>query len=533
MDNLDESKGQGNTPQQSEQPSKLNGSDDDQNHEHHAPQNPIQAAIAKLNEDPGAIFDQYILLAIRQLRTSNPAEFARIRQQVKTSGQVQMTMFDQLTSQKATDEETSDVDRKFNLSKMIEPWHTPVSGAELLEDITEAIRRYIICDKETARATALWCVMTWLVDVISVCPIANITAPEKRCGKSTLLSIIQRLARKALPSSGISPSALFRSLEKWQPTLIIDEVDTFLSENEGARGILNAGFTRDQAYIIRCEGDDHEPKPFNVWGAKALCGIGKIADTLADRSIPLNLRRKLSDEKAERLRHSDPGMWETLRRQIASFADDVAEQINTARPAEIEGLNDRANDCWEPLLAIAEAAGGDWPAYARQAAIALHGLEEETPTIGVELLMDIKSVFDRRGANKIFTADLLAALMEDEEAPWSSWNRGKPMTDRQLAKRLKDYNIKSADQRIGLEHKKGYDKNQFTDAWKRYTTRTPPVVSTTPRQPTNGAACSDFSRATDTSDDADKKTLQLTDDAACRGVADKKGGSSGVWGCDS
>ncbi|MBN0810054.1 DUF3631 domain-containing protein, partial [Pseudomonas aeruginosa] len=110
---------------------------------------------------------------------------------------------------------------------------------------------------------------------------------------------------------------------------------------------------------------------FNVWGAKALCGIGKIADTLADRSIPLRLRRRVAGEKVERLRHSDPVMWERLQAKLARWTADNAVTVGDARPAPIQGLNDRANDCWEPLLAIAEAAGGHWPKSARQAAIVL------------------------------------------------------------------------------------------------------------------------------------------------------------------
>jgi len=162
------------------------------------------------------------------------------------------------------------------------------------------------------------------------------------------------LANRPLQVSNIAPAALYRSIELWAPTLLIDEVDAFLAAHEDARGILNAGFTRDSAIVIRCVGDDHMPTAFNVWGAKALCGIGKIADTLADRSVPLRLRRRTAGENVESLRHSDPALWESLRSRLARFALDSAEAIGKARPAPIPGLNDRANDAWEPLLAIAD-----------------------------------------------------------------------------------------------------------------------------------------------------------------------------------
>lgn len=134
------------------------------------------------------------------------------------------------------------------------------------------------------------------------------------------------------------------------------------------------------------------PTKFKLWGAKALCGIGKIADTLADRSIPLRLRRKKLGEQAERLRHSDPALWERLRSRIARFAENNAKAISASLPVIIEGLNDRANDCWEPLLAITEAAGGDWSRMARQPAASLHSIEGEAPSVSVELLVDIKAI---------------------------------------------------------------------------------------------------------------------------------------------
>lgn len=181
--------------------------------------------------------------------------------------------------------------------------------------------------------------------------------PEKRCGKTVLLGVLARLSCRPLAVSNIAPAALFRALQLWQPTLLIDEVDAFLAEHEEARGILNAGFTRDTAFVIRCVGDDHTPTRFNVWGAKALCGIGKIADTLADRSIPLRLRRKMTGERTVKIRHADPGAFAELVGKLARFALDNRDAVRFARPAEIEGLNDRANDCWEPLLAVAEVAG--------------------------------------------------------------------------------------------------------------------------------------------------------------------------------
>src|SRR5690606_1013289 len=188
-------------------------------------------------------------------------------------------------------------------------WPTPVDGAALLEDLAAVSRVHVIADAATVHAAARCATVTWLSVVGGGGPIANITAPEKRFGKTVMLGVLARLSCRPLAVSNIAPAALFRALELWTPTLLIDEVDAFLEAHEEARGILNAGFTRDTAFVIRCVGDDHMPTRFNVWGAKALCGIGKIADTLADRSIPLRLRRKLPGERTVKIRHADPAAF--------------------------------------------------------------------------------------------------------------------------------------------------------------------------------------------------------------------------------
>ncbi|KAF1003823.1 MAG: hypothetical protein GAK36_00184 [Pseudomonas sp.] len=317
---------------------------------------PIQEAIRNLTHDAGALYAPAILEQLRSMRGKDPAAFARLRAQAKETKQLSMSEFDRLT---ASSNDDSPPDSGIFVE--VEPWPEEVDGADLLDDITHALARHVIADKETLRAATLWATFTWLVDMVQVAPIANITAPEKRCGKSILLTALGKLANRPLQVSNIAPAALFRSIELWAPTLLIDEVDAFLAAHEDARGILNAGFTRDSAVVIRCVGDDHIPTPFNVWGAKALCGIGKIADTLADRSVPLRLRRRIPGENVESLRHSDPAFWERLRSRLARFALDSAEAIGKARPTPITGLNDRANDAWEPLLAIADLVGEHWP----------------------------------------------------------------------------------------------------------------------------------------------------------------------------
>ena len=204
----------------------------------------------------------------------------------------------------------------------IEPWHTPISPAELLDEIASTVKRFIVCQNETVTATTLWIAMTWFIDVIDVAPLAVITAPEKRCGKSQLLSLLSRLAYRAISASNITPAALFRCIDLWHPTLLIDEADTFMRENEELRGIINCGHTRESAKVVRTVGKEFTVKSFYVWGAKALAGIGKQSDTIMDRSIPLELRRKKSDEHVDRLRHAEPDLFSALASKLARFSQD-------------------------------------------------------------------------------------------------------------------------------------------------------------------------------------------------------------------
>jgi len=484
---------------------------------------PVAEAIAKLKEDAGALFEPDVLALLREVRGSDPARWARYRQAIKAAGAVSMADLDRLTSTS-----NADVGSRDELFAPVTIHPDPVDGAELLNEITATIQRHVIADAPTIHAAALWAAFTWFIDVVDVAPIANITAPEKRCGKTVMLGALARLSCRPLAVSNIAPAALFRALELWTPTLLIDEVDAFLAEHEEARGILNAGFTRDSAFVIRCVGDDHTPTKFNVWGAKALCGIGKIADTLADRSIPLRLRRKMPGERTVKMRHADPEHFAVLVGKLARFAVDKREAVRLARPAEIEGLNDRANDAWEPLLAIAGVAGGDWPRLARQAAIILHGLEGEAPSIGAELLSDIHAAFERKRTAKLFSADLLQALCDDEESPWATWNRGQPIQLRQLSRKLAEFGIKSKDVRQGYEVKKGYHLEQFADAFERYlyaadsltSTNTHPT-SATPLHLSGDVPSSVAQSAMAAPEKIFSATRKAPVDKACSVVADK------------
>lgn len=355
----------------------------------------------------------------------------------------------------------------------VDPWPDPIDPAQLLDEVTGTIKRFIVLDDEQAFAAALWITQTWFIDVLQVAPLALINAPEKACGKSQLLDVMGRMSAKPISAANSSTAFMFRAVEKWTPTVLIDEADTFIKENEELKGLINAGHTRAQAYVGRVVGDNHEPRMFKVWGAKALAGIQlekHLPDATMSRGIIFNMRRKAAHESVSNLRHAEPWLFSDIAAKLARFAQDYSEQVRDARPDIPEELSDRDQDNWSGLLAIADCAGGEWPEKAKAAAKNLSGAGDKPVSTGNELLEDIRQVFDSKGVDKISTADLIKALCEDEEAPWSTFNWGKPISPRQLARQLKAYGIAPVQMRMHSfgNPVRGFEFSQFDEAFMRY-----------------------------------------------------------------
>ncbi len=474
----------------------------------------IDLAIEGLEQDSGAIYDPAILQAVATIRGNDPAEYARLIEKLKTSKKVRIGEFEKALDQLAKNSNSINSE----LFECVAPWDTPVDGAELLDEIVAMLSRYCIAERHTLEAAALWAVMTWLMDKVRTAPIANITAPEKRCGKSVMLTAIGNLSFRKLQTSNASTAVIFRAIDKYSPTLLIDEVDAFLNDNDEARGILNAGFDRAGAFVLRCEGDNHDLVRFSVWVAKALCGIGRIADTLEDRSIVLEMRRKLPGETVEPIRHSKDDEWHSLKQKICRFAADNGDMIAATRPASIPGLHDRANDVWEPLRQIAYIAGGDWTAKADTIALLLTGKVEDQPNIGQELLRDIRVIFAQRNIERVFSEDLATSLNTSMDLNWRTWNRGKGITSRQIAKYLSDYRISPSSIRIGGANRKGYRLEQFKETFARYLSRPVPIGPVTPPQPAENGLFDKVSNGTtleDVTDGIDEKE-QMSE--GCDGV---------------
>jgi putative DNA primase/helicase len=262
-----------------------------------------------------------------------------------------------------------------------------------------------------------------------------------------------------------SPSVLFRVVEKHKPTVLVDEGDTFLTDNDALRGILNGGHDRMSAFVWRNVGDDHEPRQFRVWSPKAIALIGRLPDTLEDRSIVVSLRRRRDGETVDRFRADRLGQFAPMLSKAARWAADNLRSITDRDPVMPEGLDDRAQDNWRSLVAIADQAGGHWPKTARAAAVALSSAAakgDDGMSTGVLLLRDIRQVMG--DLEDLSSTSLIEALVNLDEAPWKEWRRGNPITTHGIARLLKPYKVKPYRGKGGSV----YRADDLDDAWSRY-----------------------------------------------------------------
>ena len=351
-----------------------------------------------------------------------------------------------------------------------EPWADPVDGAGLLDAIAATFRRFLALPTHASTVLALWVLHAYSFQACFTSPFLAITSPAKRCGKTLLLIVLGALVPRRLFASNVTPAVLFRMIEKYGPTLLIDEADTFVRDNDELRGVLNSGHTRTTAVVIRAVGDDHDPRAFSTWCPKAIALIGKLPETLADRAIEVAMRRRTVGERVERLRQDRiEAECAQFRREAARWAADHLADLQDADPAVPPELHDRAADCWRPLLALADCAGAGWPALAREAAKALSGVtDDDDQPAAVLVLADARAIFGVR--EELSSADLVTALKALDSRPWASWGKhGTGLTTNGLARLLRDFGIQPTKLRCGANTFNGYTRRTFEDAWTRYT----------------------------------------------------------------
>lgn len=366
-----------------------------------------------------------------------------------------------------------------------EPHPDKVDLAQLLSEMSATVSSLVILDPVQADATALWIAHTHVADVADISPLAIINAPEKACAKTLTQTVLAKMCKRSLQASNASSSAIFRAVENWKCTLFIDEADTFFRDNPELHGLVNAGYSKG-GVVLRSEvsGDSFEPRMFSVYGPKSIAGIAlerHLPDSTMSRGIIFNLRRKLPHESVKRLRDIDKSIFERIGSKLVRFAQDYSLQLRQVRPHLPDELSDRQQDNWEILLAIAQCAGPEWMERGTKACLVISNAAVPSVSTGNELLSDIQAVFEKAQVSKISTADLITALENEPESAWATYNRGKPLSPRQLAKMLAVYGIHPKTVRMTLGTPKGYDVDQFADAFARYL-GTPLKVAATPQR---------------------------------------------------
>jgi hypothetical protein len=347
-------------------------------------------------------------------------------------------------------------------------------SAHVLDQVEALYRHHVVFAEEAqVVAVVLWAAHTHGIDAFDVTPYLGISSPQRECGKTTLMDLLE--ATSANPWSTLIPSdaVAFRKIDRDCPTWLLDEVDAIFGpkarDREDLRAILNSGFRRGPK-VPRCVGPTQQLHEFSPFCPKAIAGIGQLPDTIASRSIPIRLQKKAKHEKVAKLRQRDLAAMAPLRDKLAEWVTGIIGELREARPKMPDGLSDRAEDAWEPLFAVADAAGGEWPRRARRAAVTLaRSIDVEDDSPSMQLLDDASRVILRLPAfgDRVRTEDLLQALRRLPEAPWSDYE-GKPLTPHKFAGLLRPYGLRSKLVRVGDERKHGYLRQEFSNVFDRY-----------------------------------------------------------------
>jgi Protein of unknown function (DUF3631) len=370
------------------------------------------------------------------------------------------------------------------------------TGPATLDSLRAALTRHVVLPSpQAADAVTLWTAATHGQRAWAHAPRLVIRAPEKRCGKSRLLDIVEATCHAPLITVNASTAAVYRSItENDPPTLLVDEADTIFGAagkpgeaNEDLRGLLNAGHQRNRP-AIRWDNTARRLERCPTFAMAALAGIGAMPDTIEDRAVVIRMRRRAPGETVHPYRHRrDRPPLRRLAGQLAAWLAPHLPDLEKAVPAM--PLEDRAADTWEPLVAVADLAGGHWPERARSAAEALTSEREENAhqSTRVRLLTDCRAAFAAHGDPPVLpTADLLAALNDDPEAPWSAFSP-TGLTGKRLGDLLREFDIRSDTLRFPVGQAKGYHREHFTDAWSRYSPppKTPPPGVSVPSVPSS------------------------------------------------
>lgn len=370
-------------------------------------------------------------------------------------------------------------------------------GAELLDELRAAIGKYVVLPSDEAlTAVTLWVAATHIQTALQHAPRLAVVGPTKGCGKSRVLDVLHETVHQSIMTVNMSTAVLFRVIGKNPRTILVDEADAIFSkagDNEELRGLLNAGHQRNRP-AWRISGPEHKPTPYPTFAMAALASIGDLPDTITDRPVVLRMQKRKPSEKVTpfRSRYAVPEL-NALRDKLAAWLGPLR---GTAAPmAPTMPVEDRAADTWEPLVIVADLAGGHWPASARAACVAMtrfEAVQDEQTNLKTRLLRDIHRVFEAHGNPEALSSlDLVTTLLQDPDAPWAEHGTNG-LNAYHLGKLLRDFDIRPANYRFDKGRQaKGYARNRFLDSWARHCpdlaeTAPAPAHDATPARPAQG-----------------------------------------------
>jgi hypothetical protein len=345
------------------------------------------------------------------------------------------------------------------------------NAAEVLDSAMKFYRRFVSMTRDQARAVTLWTAHTHAIDAAECTPYLNPTSAEKQSGKTRLLETAETVVANPWLTGRTTAAALVRKIDGDRPTLLLDESDTaFQQEKEyvaALRGILNTGYRRSgKASLCVGQGAAIEVRDFHTFSCKAIAGISRLPDTVADRSIPIRLKRAKPGEVCKFREREAQREGAEIAARLAAWCAANLETLRQARPEIPAELSDRQADCCEPLLAIADLAGGQWPERARAALVTLCGqAQAEDDSIGVRLLRDIATTFEEKEVDELSSGGLCEALAKIETSPWGEWH-GKPISPMRLAKLLKPFEVYPG--QIHNGNARGYRLSHFQECFSLY-----------------------------------------------------------------
>ncbi len=357
----------------------------------------------------------------------------------------------------------------------VPPWPGAVPLVEVLADAAAYLRRFVVLPEHAAETLALWSAMTWTFEAFERLPLLALTSPAPRSGKSTALELLGRIVARPLPAVSVSAAVLYRVVARHRPTVLLDEADSLLADNEDLTAIVNAAHAKATARVVRCHPDTLEPEVFPCFAPIALAGNNpKMAPATRDRTIAVKMVRKGPGERCEKARAVavDPVAL-PIARKLARLAQDLPAMLaETPCPPLPDCLNDRAADSWEPLFRLAAVAGGRWPEAVQAAAITSAGADDDAETLGIRLLADLKAAFEVEGMDRLPTDRIIERLTADREGPWGEEPR---LTPRRLARLLRPFGVASKNIRLPSgQTPKGYLLEDLAPVFERYLPAPPP-----------------------------------------------------------